>query len=167
MAGLYRYDVPGDIKPKRIVEGKRGCHAAYGSVGSCLFDRLSAWRDLQAPFARSGLEEDARPTKVKKVKGALSRHCRTINQRRATFVASDEGTRVVLLARRNGITVPVLLSSGHTPGGAHTRTRGGMGTARGNVFLTDCAVLLAKIRTRTRPRQSSFKVLPAIYHWPH
>lgn len=36
----------------------------------------------------------------------------------------------------------------------------------GNVLLTDCA-MLAKIRIRTRPRQSSFKVLPAIYHWPH
>lgn len=124
MAGFNRYDVPGDVKPKRIVEGKRGCHAAYGSVGSCLFDRLSAWRDLQAPFARSGLEEGARPTKVKKVKGALSRHCRTINQRRATFVASDEGTRVVLLARRNGITVPrVAVLRTHTGWSAHEDTR--------------------------------------------
>ena len=31
---------------------------------------------------------------------------------------------------------------------------------------TGCS-LLAKIRTRTQPRQSSFKVLPAIYHWSH
>lgn len=55
--------MPGDIKPKDWTG--HGCHAAYGSVGPCLFDRLSAWRDLQAPFARlvSGRAREQRKSK--------------------------------------------------------------------------------------------------------
>lgn len=161
----------GDIKPK-IETAVTQRTEAYVRVQR---DRLSAWRDLQAPFTRPRIESRRRSLSMPrtKVRGALSRHCRAINQRRSDVrcLRRRARARYSSCTRRETEWNYRSARPGHrTHTGWNRAGRGdiaaGWGTGK-DVFLTDCAMLLAKIRTRTGPRQSSFKVLPAIYHWSH